>query len=318
MTFILGVDGGGTKTDAMIVTLDGEIAGFGTAGTSNWEMVGVEQTRQAVGTAMRAALSEARIKKEEISAAALGLAGLDWPSDEKRLAELVPVLELPKDTILVNDAYLALRAGTPQSYGVAVISGTGTATVGRNQYGQSFRTFAVGSDYCDFGSSAGIMKDAVRAVACAYIGRGPTTSLRESVLAYTGFADEVSLFEAMTRQNFKIIPDARLVFAAAEAGDQVAQDILQNAGENLAETAAAIATRLGMQTEAFDLVLAGGVFNAKYPLLLNTLTTRAKKLLPKANPVKLSVKPVIGAALLALEQRGWLNPERRERLSVKR
>src|SRR5690348_6162785 len=125
LRFYLGVDAGGTKTHALITDLNGRIHGAGRAGTGNWESVGLEGAAHSLRQALDGALSSAGLRKDDLCAAGFGLAGMDWPSDEPRLLPVLQRLELPGPRVLVNDAYVALRAGSDAGYGIAVISGTG-------------------------------------------------------------------------------------------------------------------------------------------------------------------------------------------------
>ena len=78
---------------------------------------------------------------------------------------------------LENDSFIALRAGASRPYGVVVIAGTGHVAAGRDPAGRTVRTLGLGPMYGDFGSATDVAEKAVRAVADAYTGRGPATSL---------------------------------------------------------------------------------------------------------------------------------------------
>src|SRR6266508_2532822 len=219
LRYYLGVDAGGTKTHALIADQTGRIHGAGRAGTGNWESVGLDGALHSLSQALDGALSSAGLQKADVCAAGYGLAGMDWPSDEPRLLPVLQQLELPGPRVLVNDAYVALRAGSDAGYGIAVISGTGVTIVGHNRAGEHFRTFALGGEWGDFGSSYDVVALATR--------------LTERLLEHYHARDTLDLVERITRgqaapPNGRLAP---LVFATAAAGDEVARAVLIEAGQ---------------------------------------------------------------------------------------
>jgi N-acetylglucosamine kinase-like BadF-type ATPase len=165
---VLGVDGGGSKTHALVADEHGETLGFASSGRSNWEDTGLKAAGLALEVAITGALSDAGVRPRDLAASAFGLAGLDWDGDRPMLAALVDPLGLGGPRRLDNDSFIALRAGTSQPFGVVVIAGTGTVAAGRDPAGRSFRTFGLDPMYGDFGSATDVAEEAVHAVADAY------------------------------------------------------------------------------------------------------------------------------------------------------
>jgi N-acetylglucosamine kinase-like BadF-type ATPase len=306
LRYYLGVDAGGTKTHALIADQTGRIHGAGRAGTGNWESVGLDGAARSLAHALDGALSSAGLRKADLRGAGYGLAGMDWPSDEPRLLPVLQNLELPGSHVLVNDAYVALRAGSDAGYGIAVISGTGVTIAGHNRAGEHFRTFALGGDWGDFGSSSDVVALATRAIGYAYTGRGPATQLTERLLEHYQVRDTRDLVERITRgqaapPNGKLAP---VVFATAAAGDEVARAVLIEVGQELGRNAVAIARKLQMLDQSFDLVLAGGTFRDPYPLFRDALIELVRASAPHVQPMPLLSAPAIGAALLAMDAAG--------------
>ena len=306
LRFYLGVDAGGTKTHALIADQTGRIHGAGRAGTGNWESVGLDGALGSLTQALDGALSSAGLHKADLCAAGYGLAGMDWPSDESRLLPVLQQLELPGPHVLVNDAYVALRAGSDAGYGIAVISGTGVTIVGNNRAGEHFRTFALGGEWGDFGAASDVVALATRAIAYAHTGRGPATLLTERLLEHYQVRDTLELVERITRgqaapPNGRLAP---LVFATAAAGDEVARAVLIEAGQELGRNAVAIARRLRMLDEPFDLVLAGGTFRDPCTLFRDALIDIVCESAPHVQPSPLLSAPAIGGALLAMDAAG--------------
>ncbi len=306
LRYYLGVDAGGTKTHALIADSTGRIHGAGRAGTGNWESVGLDGALHSLAQALDDALSSAGVRKADLCGAGYGLAGMDWPSDEPRLLPVLDQLEVPGPRVLVNDAYVALRAGSDAGYGIAVISGTGVTIAGHNRAGEHFRTFALGGEWGDFGSSSDVVALATRAIAYAHTGRGPATQLTERLLEHYQARDTLDLVERITRgqaapPNGRLAP---LVFTTAAAGDEVARAVLIEGGQELGRNAVAIAGKLQMLDQPFDLVLAGGTFRDLYPLFRDALIDVVRASAPHVQPTTLLAAPAVGGALLAMEAAG--------------
>jgi N-acetylglucosamine kinase-like BadF-type ATPase len=318
MRFV-GVDAGGTKTHALVADESGEVLGVGRAGTGNWEGVGLDGALAALRQAVGEALTAARTSPQEVTAAGYGLAGLDWPSDEARLRPLVEELGLSGPSVLVNDTFVALRAGAREPWGVVIVAGTGTTVAGRNRRGEMARTPGLGYPFDDWGSAPDLAQAALHAVARAYTGRGPATALSNRLVRLVGAADVADLLEGVSRWRYNLFPLVADVVQAlmeeADGGDGAAREILLRAGRELGGGAVVVIRRLGMEDEEFDLVLAGGLFRSASPLLLDTLRGTVQAVAPGARPVRLDVPPVVGGVLLAMDAVGWaVTPEVRRRL----
>jgi N-acetylglucosamine kinase-like BadF-type ATPase len=301
VTLALGVDGGGTKTHAAVVTGAGELLGLATNGPSNWEGVGLRGARDAIADAAARALAQAGAGMADVRAAAFGLAGLDWASDTPRLEGMIDQIGLPCGHTLVNDSFVALRAGTDAPRGVVLVAGTGSVAAGRNAAGRTFRTLGEGPMLGDVGAASDVSDAAVRAVADAYTGRGPATVLTEELCTLAGCRSPDELLEQYSRGVEPARNAAPAVVRAAEEGDAVAGGIIRWAGAALGESAVLVARRLDMLEEPFDIVLSGGLFRAGSRLLMQALEETLRPSAPRARLVPLAPPPVVGAALLALD-----------------
>jgi len=110
VTTVLGVDGGGRKTYAVVADAFGALLGAAAAGPSNWELAGIDVARDAIAEAADGALSEAGISRGALDASVFGLAGVDWPSDVDRLLDAIGPLGLGGPCRILNDALVAARA----------------------------------------------------------------------------------------------------------------------------------------------------------------------------------------------------------------
>jgi N-acetylglucosamine kinase-like BadF-type ATPase len=299
MSLLLGIDGGGTKTHAVIATPDGTVHGFATNGPSNWEMVGLRGAAESLREAIAKAAGQAGCSLTDITSTVFGLAGADWPSDVPRLDSAIEPIGLHGARSIVNDSFIALRAGTEQPWGVVVIAGTGTVAAGRNPDGESYRTLGLGEMLGDWGSASDVSEGAITAVANAYTGRGPETVLTEDLCRLAGVGSAAELLEQFSRGGEQAPSVAPLVLGAAEHGDMAAREIVERAGKELGESAALVARRLRLDP-GYDLVLAGGLFRSGSALLERLIRERV----PGARLARLMAPPVVGAVLMAIELAG--------------
>jgi N-acetylglucosamine kinase-like BadF-type ATPase len=311
MSIVLGVDGGGSKTHAVICNDAGEVLGAGTAGPSNWETVGLRGACDNVGDAIERSTSQG-VRRADVDAIVFGLAGVDWPSDVPRLESAFQPLRLPVAPTIVNDAFVALRAGVRAPWGVVIIAGTGTVAAGRNRTGDTHRTLGLGRVLGDAGSASDVSEEGLRAVARAYVGTGAPTSLSQALCELSGAGSVAELLEEFSRGGEPELEAAALVLQHAERGDAVAIEIVEWAGDELGGAAAMIARVLGMDQEPYELVMSGGLFHGGSELL----ERRIAQAVPNALLTRLEAPPVVGAALMALDQLGSRpTPEVQDRLS---
>jgi N-acetylglucosamine kinase-like BadF-type ATPase len=306
VTNVLGMDGGGRKTYAVLTDEDGAMLGAGESGASNWEIAGIEGAATALVTAASAALEAADTPPDGVASVVFGLAGLDWPSDEPRLTELAAPIVPGAPRRIVNDAFIALRAGASESWGIAVIAGTGTVAVGRDPVGNEFRTVGEGRTFGDFGDEFDVSELAVAAVADQYTGRGPVTLLSDMLCERLGEPSVEALLERLARHDPRFrSPELQnltpMVLAATEAGDLVARTVLERIGYALGEAAGVVARRLNLSNLPVEVVLAGGLFRTPNRYLLDELELGVRRTAPRAEVRLLTAPPVVGAALMAME-----------------
>jgi len=300
---VMGIDAGGSKTHAVLSDEQGHILGWGRSGCANWEAAGLKGAGQALQEATQEALSRAGLSGRDIEASAYGLAGLDWPSDEVRLTPVVEGLGLTGARVLVNDAFLPLRAGIENGVGLAAIAGSGATVVGRNAEGRTSRSFGAGYPFPDWGGAWDIALEAVHAVAKACRFMSSPTDLTRRMLTFCQCQDVMVMMERIMREEVKITGAfAPQVLDAAEQGDEVARKIVQKAGRTIADNALSVAQELGMRDSGFVLVVAGGVFSSQSAILKQSLADRVRSQGSKVELRSLHAPPVMGAVLLAMDQ----------------
>ena len=296
---VVGVDGGGTKTDVVLADLDGtEMAACQTTGT-NHESLGAERVVTTIDEAVRSLLHQVGAEPADVAMSAYGLAGIDWPSDVQMMRSALQGLGLGGHMVVVNDSEVALRAGCTRPWGVVSSVGTGTVTAGVNRDGRRFRTMAVG--WGEPSGSWSMVAQALEAVAAAYHGTGPQTALTGILLQAFGHSTVPELFEALTRGRAVIgAGHAPLLDEAVAEGDAVATEVLTGLARRHADMVGAVARHLLMEHEEFELVMSGGVHVANGPFG-SRFRERVAEHCPHATPVLLAVPPVHGAVRLALD-----------------
>ena len=299
---MLAVDGGNTKTVAVVADAGGRALGAGHGGCS--DVYNAPTPADAIDANVAAAtdaLAGAGVGGSEIEAAAFSLAGADWPEDfallERALRERLGLAEPP---LVVNDSLGALRAGTPDWTGVSIVCGTYNAIGARHPDG---RVFHLGF-WPDGAGGRDIGRAALRAVYHGALGLGPATTLTESALNLYEAGDAIALLHKFTRRGR--LPEsekdrlAPVVLDAADAGDAVAQAIVADKGGILGRQGRASAEQLGLPLAGTRVVLIGGVFAHPSERLADA--TMAE--LPGAIAVRPLAPAVTGALLLALDRLG--------------
>jgi N-acetylglucosamine kinase-like BadF-type ATPase len=301
-TLVLGIDGGGTKTVAVVMDHKQTELGRGQSGSTNWNSVGIETAHRHLDVAIEEALSTAGYSRAGIAAVCIGASGVDRPLDRERMTGWLRA-QFPSAALAIhNDAVIALASGTRgEIFGVVLISGTGMIVYGFDQKGNRQRAGGWGALLGDPGSGYAMGAAILKAVTWDVDGRGPQTALTAALLAHLGLAHPQELVDWAYRdiawERFAAL--APLAIHYAEQGDPVAQQITEDGAEGLAIAVKAVVTRLGLADQSFPLVMAGG--NLRPGLFQEQVTSRILAFAPQATLIRPTLEPVVGAALLALK-----------------
>ena len=302
MKLVLGVDGGNTKTLALIAREDGRILGKGRAGCG--DIYGATSPAAAIAEIERAvdeALADAGIEPAELSAGAFSLAGADWPEDFSLLEDVMRGRRYGQSIVVVNDAMGALRAGSPDGIGVVVACGTGAAIGARGVDGRIWH-----SSFWQQTQGAGeLSARALRAVYRAELGIDPPTILTDRILAAFGANNVEEVLHLMTGREIPRPENrrhlVRPLFGAADAGDAAACHIVTSHGKALGDYAIVGARKVGLLEASFTLALTGGVLRHPSPLLRDALVARVREAAPGVRAIQSRFEPAAGALLLALD-----------------
>ena len=301
--YVVGVDGGTTKTIALAADCQGSILSAVRGPGSNWIGEDVQIPMEVVIQTTQAALSQAGLRGEEVTLAVFSLAGADWPEDHLRRAEVLAKAGLAQRIIVKNDSFGGMRAGLRKPYGMVLAVGTGMNAAVITPDG---REWAFGY-YETFGGAGTLANQIYEAVLRAEDGRGKPTLLTALLLDSLACPDVETLLRASVAGRIdqgKFYACAPLAFQAALSGDEVAVQIIIRQGKGLAEYITAMARRFDMCSLEFDVVLAGSVFKGVGPLLIDTLTQEIHQVAPRAKIVRAQFEPAVGSLLLAYDSLG--------------
>ncbi len=259
-SLVLGIDGGGTHTVALLAR-DGAVIGRGEAGPSNRQAVGDATAQQALDAAVRAAFQAASLPRVSVGRACLGLAGAGRAEDRAAVQEWARRAQLAEQVDVVTDAELLLAAGTPDGWGLALVAGTGSIAWGRTRDGREGRAGGWGYLLGDEGSGYAIARDALRVIVRAADGIEEEPALTRLVLEHFQLREVRELVPLvyggkLDRPALAAVAPKVIELAAR---DHVVGDLVDHHAEELAKTALAAVKRLGFGVEPFPLALAGGL-----------------------------------------------------------
>jgi N-acetylglucosamine kinase-like BadF-type ATPase len=194
---LLGVDGGSHRTQAVIADRDGRVLGRGLGPACNHHRVGIDAARDALSTAIEGALTQVAnegatnpdgtsswVKSGRIAAASFGLSGVDGPQDEALFSSWLRSLGCDFPFVVGNDSDLVLGGGTPDGWGVALISDTGSICVGRSREGTTQRVGGWGHVLGDEGSGYHVATEALKLAMHSADSRGGSAGLLKAALAH--------------------------------------------------------------------------------------------------------------------------------------
>lgn len=300
---LLGVDGGATKTVALVTDEAGTVLGWGRAGSSDIHAEG-SSTAAAIGeisAAVREATAAAGLRPADLDRSVFSLCGADWPEDTDVYSSLlVEQLPLGGPPTVLNDAFGALRSGTHDGIGVALVLGTGAAVAAQGPAGERwFSGFRIESS-----GAQELGRFAYQALVRGEYGSVPEPGFTAAALAAYEVGSVDDLVYTVTRSGGlggrSLTRLAAVVLDASHAGDPLARSYIRAHGHALAGYVRSAAARVFPRGEAPLVVTSGGVFRHPCTDLADAITAE----LPGINVVPTSVEPVFGSVMLAADEHG--------------
>ncbi len=310
MPCVLAVDGGNTKTIAIVAALNGTILGAGRSGCGDLYNAPTGTTwpdsasaaLANIEDAIKRALQAAQLDAADIVAAVFNMAGLDWPEDFVLLQTAMQERGYGRTILIQNDALGVLHAGSSDNTGVSVVCGTGGATGARGPDGRTWHSSCWQNQVQ---GSTQLAQKALDAVYRSQLGIDPPTSLTPRVLEFFHLPTVEDVLHLLTGRlkhppiNLGYLAPALL--DEAQAGDAAARQIVIEHGTALGNYALVAARFVGLEGTAFRLVLAGGVLRHSSPLLADAIIAQVRTTSPDVQPVRYRYEPIIGVLFTALE-----------------
>jgi len=304
LVYIVGVDGGGSKTEAVIVDTENmEIIGYGVSGPSNYHNIGINRAVINIMDSIIKALENSMLEIEIFDSLCIALAGLDTRYDMRYVRDRLVAFNWSKKIVIEHDAHEALMAGSYGNPGISVIAGTGSIAYGwdgKNRYIAGDHGWLLG----DQGSGFWIGYQALQMAVKMLDGRIPRGPLADLVLKHFNVRDKEELSYTIYQLGFSVEMVASLapiVKKAYEAGDQIAEKILKNAASELAEAVKAVARKLSI-IGRFNVYYTGGIFNID--IIREEFVNILTRDIPGVVAERLKYRPVLGALVIAAKSIG--------------
>lgn len=300
---VLGLDGGGTSTRAVLATALGDILGSGRAGPSNYDDVGIAKAGENIGLAVKQAWTQAGIAPRPAAAVFLGMAGVVSASDRSVIHEIAAGLHLADSVEVDHDLRIAWAGGLALNPGIALIAGTGSSCYGRTADGSSCRVGGWGHLLDDGGSSYFLGLEAIRAVVRSVDGRLGSTALLEPILTTLEVQDAQEIMGRIYHppmSRAEIAGLAPLVLKVAQKGDEIAQGIVREGQKELAQLVSGVAQQLNFPAGTAQLTVTGGLAQSG-DFFKESLYSAINAQVQGVTIREPLLSPVLGAVLLALQ-----------------
>ena len=303
---VVGADGGNSKTDLVLAATDGRVlARVRGEGTRPLD-VGLDATADGLAALVDKALAAAGLAGGRPVVASFYLANVDLPDEHVTMHAALSARELADGVEVQNDTLAVLRAGSRSGWGIGVVSGAGINAVGRTADGRIERFLGLGAITGDWGGGWGVAVAGIAAAVRAGDGRGAPTVLRERCVELFGAEAEDVAVRVYRREvpEVQVFEFGPLVFAAADAGDEVAIALVRRLGDQVIDYVRALSDRMQIGTDEVDVVLGGAALQSGNVVLRSWIEDGARRVAPGAQVRVLDVPPVAGALASALELAG--------------
>lgn len=307
MRYVVGIDGGGTKTTAELCDEHGTVLASASGGPSNFQVIGPERAAEALLGVLKECCVRAQVPLRAVRLVVAGLSGAGREDDQKRMLRALRQharrrgVRLPR-TIIESDALIALEGAFAGKPGIVVIVGTGSIVFGKDERGTMFRAGGWGRILGDDGSGYAIGQEGLRAVAGVLDGASQSTLLVSLLARRFGLTSQEAIIRKVYRENFDVAWLAPCVIEAAERGDRRAGDIIRNEGKKLISLVGMLVTRMrksgAVSSRTLPVAVVGSMGNSGD--MFSRFLRRQLSLLPSVVLQEPESPPVHGACLIGL------------------
>jgi len=303
--YLLGIDGGATKTLAAVLDLEQPDLHIAHGGPSNEDAIGTHTAVQTLLATADEALQRASIAREQLAAAVVAVAGTDTAAIAQGVARA------RDGWLVVNDVVAAWATATGAAPGIGVISGTGSNVFGLGPTGRAWRAGGWGHVLGDEASGYWLGAHSISAALRDRDRSGPPTELRDAAVAFFGVAsieELAALVYSKPMHKAEIAAFGSETARLAQDGDAVAAELFARGAAVLGGQVATVIRETGLgtaggeedgeRTRAFPIGLIGSAFRAG-DVFLRPLSDAILPLAPGASISVVKMPPAGGSLLLA-------------------
>jgi N-acetylglucosamine kinase-like BadF-type ATPase len=302
--YVLGLDGGGTKTVAVLAEDTGKLLARAQGDSSNYQVIGGEKLGQVIRELCKEILLQANLQGLTLDHLYAGLAGAGRPADREAIHSVITQQNVAATVTVDTDASAALAGAFAGGPGIIVISGTGAICFGKSKANVVHRCGGWGYLLGDEGSGYYIGQQAIMAALKDLDGRGIATSLRAMIEQKYNLASIdliISQIYSGKIDRTEIASLTPAVFAEYEKGDEASKIIIETAGREIGKIVAAVSHKMGLEKQQVEVALIGSVFKQRH-ILVPFMETEALRVVQKVDFIDPRFEPAIGSAVLALQK----------------
>jgi len=300
MKYLVGMDGGGTKTACVVTDQNKNILFECTGGPSNFLMQGTEKVSEMLFGLLSKCREELKAEYSDFISIALGTTGAGRRNDAEKLEESFLTFAKNKgiafNFYVDSDARIALEGAFSGKPGSILIAGTGSIMFGKDAYGQIHRVGGFGRWIGDEGSGFYIGKCGLSAAAKEFDGRGESTLFSKLLKEKKGITTSEQLITEIYKNNFDIASVAPFVIQAAENSDEVCNNILSDQCDEILLHIHAMMKN--MKVSELDLSLIGGILSTDN-YFARIFRDEVSRQIPGVNIKLPDLPPAMGAVLMA-------------------
>lgn len=298
-TYAIGIDGGGTKTIAILANKEGKIIKQLKIGSTNPNKIGFEK---AVFYLRNLIKKVSKGYRQKIKIAYIGLAGgLERDRGMKEKIKNKLQKYFPFKIEVNGDQKIAFRAGTNEKNGIVIIAGTGAIAMG---WKDEKEAISGGWDWLigDQGSAFWIGKKVLEEVAKSIDNRRRKMKIVEAIFKKFKIKKEKDFYRIFYSEDFvkKVALISKIADQFSKKGDKFSKEIFNEAARELSKMAISVVRKLNFQKEKIPMVLSGGMW--KSDILRRNFQKEIKKTIPRARFILPKNQPIIGAIKLAIEK----------------
>ena len=309
-SFIIGIDGGGTKTHAIIANSAGEALAEHFAGPTNFQIIGESQSAEIILELIESCCESIGCNPADVASVVIGLTGAGRLTEQRRVATAIKQCAkrqkiAVKQIIVESDARIALEGAFKGEPGIILIAGTGSIAFGKDAKGKVYRVGGWGRILGDEGSGYYLGRLGLSAVAHHLDERGKKTVLTSMLAKKFKMSEQASIINAVYRKDFDIAAVAPLVLEAAAKKDEVCMMIAEHAVFELADHIRVVSEKIlksstGKVKSKIHLSLIGGLL-ANDTVLANLLREYVHASFQFIDIISPMESPAYGAVVMGMK-----------------